>query len=114
MESDDYIKLMKLFGDDGPKFTPYSPKFTPYSPVSMIKTGESVDTINHPSHYTAGGVECWDAMRAARGDEAHVEYCIQTAIKYLYRCGKKGEMLTDARKAEAFLNRAIKILNQEI
>lgn len=22
------------------------------------------DAINHPAHYTQGGVECWDAMKA--------------------------------------------------
>ncbi len=86
-----------------------------YSPYYGLDLPESSnDTINHPSHYASGKIECWDAMRSARGDFAHVEYCIQTAIKYLYRCGKKDNKLEDMRKAEAFLNRAIKIEAKEI
>jgi len=85
---------------------------SPYYGLDLTKPYN--DPINHPSHYASGKIECWDAMRAARGDASHIEYCIQTAIKYLYRCGKKGNRLEDMKKAEAFLNRAIKIEAKEI
>ena len=42
----------------------------------------SHDPVNHPSHYTAGGIECIDAIRASLDDEGFVIYCQKTTIKY--------------------------------
>ena len=44
----------------------------------------------HPSRYAGdGSVECIDAIRSALGD-GFVDYCIGSAIKYLWRCRRKG------------------------
>ena len=32
------------------------------------------DNVNHPSHYTFGGVECIDAIEAELGREGFVAY----------------------------------------
>lgn len=46
------------------------------------------DNVNHPKHYTQGGVECIDALAAAtinlKGLDA---VCTANAIKYLWRWG---------------------------
>ena len=60
---------------------------------------EHVDSVNHPPHYTAGDIECIDAIRAALGREGFVAYCRGSAIKYLWRCEHKGGT-EDMHKAE--------------
>ena len=48
------------------------------------------DSVNHPSHYTQGGIECIDAIRAALTDEEFRGFCKGNALKYLYRERHKG------------------------
>ena len=58
------------------------------------------DPVEAPSHYTRGGVECIDAIRAAIGEERFRGYMRGTAIKYLWRCEHKHDTPTeDLRKA---------------
>lgn len=64
------------------------------------------DPVNHPAHYTAGGIECIDAIREALGDEAFVAYCRGNAIKYLWRTGRKQNAAEDLAKAAWYCNRA--------
>lgn len=46
------------------------------------------DQIN-PSHYKSVAIECIDAMRAAMGDDAVLDFCRGNALKYLWRMGKR-------------------------
>lgn len=57
------------------------------------------DSVNHPDHYTFGGIECIDAIHAALGDDGFIAYCEGNAIKYLWRHRLKGgrESLEKAR-----------------
>jgi hypothetical protein len=66
------------------------------------------DPVNHPSHYTAGGIECIDALLAAAGPDAHIDHCTQTAIAYLWRWRRK-DGPQDLAKAAWYINRAITI-----
>jgi len=70
-------------------------------PVSF---GPKVDSVNHPTHYTQGGIECIDALEAAtinlRGIEA---VCTANAIKYLWRWQEKGGP-EELRKARWYIN----------
>lgn len=44
------------------------------------------DNVNHPSHYTQGGIECIDALEAATSGLQGIEaVCTANAIKYLWR-----------------------------
>lgn len=62
------------------------------------------DTVNHPAHYTAGGVECIDAIAAAAtGLEGIEAACTANAIKYLWRWKRKNG-LEDLRKARWYIN----------
>ena len=64
------------------------------------------DNVNHPSHYTQGGVECIDAIEAALGTEGFAGYCAGNVIKYVWRYrGKNG--VEDLRKARWYLDRLI-------
>lgn len=67
---------------------------------------ESVeDVVNHPAHYTKGGIECIDAIRAALTPEEFRGYCKGNALKYIWRNGKKapGTEVQDAEKAIWYL-----------
>jgi hypothetical protein len=48
------------------------------------------DTVNHPSHYTDGGIECIDAIQAALTDEEYLGYLKGNIIKYVWRERMKG------------------------
>ena len=65
------------------------------------------DNVNHPSHYTQGGVECIDALQAATVNLQGIEaVCTANAIKYLWRWKQKnGE--EDLKKAQWYINKLI-------
>lgn len=67
----------------------------------------SNDTINHPSHYTAGKVECIDAIESATEELTRIEaVCTGNVIKYLWRWKKKNG-IEDLRKARWYLEKLI-------
>ena len=68
------------------------------------------EEVDHPAHYTQGAVECIDALQSALGDEAFVAYCRASAMKYLWRSGKKGPAETDLRKAAWYVTRALAVI----
>lgn len=64
------------------------------------------DPIN-PPHYQ-GAIECIEVIE---GLGIGKEYCRGCAIKYLYRLGRKGDPLEDAKKAAWYCNRLVKELS---
>ena len=68
------------------------------------------DAVNHPAHYTAGSIECIDAIESALTPEQFAGYCRGNAIKYIWRCDRKGGT-QDIQKAIWYLNRAINNLS---
>ena len=74
-------------------------------------TGEgaepAVDVVNHPAHYTKGGIECIDAIRAALTPEEFRGYCKGNAIKYSWRERHKGGN-EDLKKASWYLTKISK------
>lgn len=69
------------------------------------KKGGSASAVEHPAHYTAGGVECIDAIRAALGG-GFADYCLGNVIKYVWRHRMKGGA-EDLEKARVYLGWAI-------
>lgn len=60
------------------------------------------DNVNHPKHYTQGGIECIDALAAATINLQGLEaVCTANAIKYLWRWKSKNGV------AEAISQRAV-------
>lgn len=56
--------------------------------VSDMESIDLTDTINHPSHYTQGDIECIDVLEQLAAD-GH-DFRILNAIKYLWRYRHKG------------------------
>ena len=81
----------------------------PYTPLpdDPSPAPEANDPVNHPDHYTQGGVEGIDALKAAtmglKGIEA---VCTANAIKYLWRWKQKNGA-EDLRKAVWYIHRLI-------
>ena len=63
------------------------------------------DLVNHPKHYTAGGIETIDFIEAKR-----LGYNLGNVVKYITRAGHKGNHLEDLRKAQWYLTREINSL----
>ena len=43
------------------------------------------DNVDHPNHYTSGGIECIEAIRAALTPEEFRGYCKGNMLKYTWR-----------------------------
>ena len=67
------------------------------------------DPVNHPSHYTQGGIECIDAIDAAIGSHTDPVGAFLTGqvIKYCWRWPLKSKPLEDLKKARFYLDRLI-------
>ena len=71
------------------------------------------DMVNHPSHYTQGGIECIDALKAATVSKTGIEaVCTANAIKYLWRYEEKNGV-EDVKKARWYIDRLIKELEEK-
>lgn len=71
-----------------------------------------IDNVCHPKHYTQGGIECIEALKAATVGKTGIEaICVANAIKYLWRFEKKNG-LEDVKKAQFYINRLIQELNE--
>lgn len=78
----------------------------------MLRTEN--DLVNHPRHYTKGGVECIDALDAATvGKPPDEAICVANVIKYLWRYEEK-EPLRSLQSARWYLDRLIgKVKNRD-
>lgn len=67
------------------------------------------DPVNHPDHYTDGGIEVIDIFEHKFSSEEFSGYCRMAALKYLLRAGKKdpNKIIEDLEKAEWYLTREI-------
>lgn len=67
---------------------------------------EVADPVNHPPHYTQGGIETIDAIEAALTAEEFRGYCKGNALKYVWRERHKGQN-ESIKKAIWYLNRLV-------
>ncbi len=68
------------------------------------------DLVNKPPHYRGNnGVEAIDALEAALGVEGCANFCRGSAMKYLFRGGKKGPVVEDLEKARWYITHEIKL-----
>ena len=58
-----------------------------YVPYDIVEDVE--DIVNHPSHYTNGGMECIDEMMLVFGKRVVADFCLCNAWKYRYRALSK-------------------------
>ena len=68
------------------------------------------DAVNHPSHYTDGGIETIDFIEAKK-----LPYHLGNAVKYISRAGKKDQnkIIEDLQKAIWYIERYIKVLEEK-
>ena len=88
---------------------PPEPKFG----TNPLRDQAGTDSVNHPQHYVQGGIECIDVIRAARGTDGCIQFCVGNAIKYLFRDAHKGRPLEDLQKAQWYINNAIELIKGE-
>lgn len=64
------------------------------------------DPVNHPVHYTSGGIECIDAIEAALSSykNPHHAWLVGQIIKYLWRAPLKENYKEDIFKAKFYLD----------
>ena len=58
-------------------------------PVAEIKEPKPVDMVNHPPHYTNGGIETIDFIKAKLTPDEYRGFLKGTCIKYASRLGNK-------------------------
>ena len=83
-----------------------------------IEAGEFVakmnhDNVKHPSHYTAGKVECIEAIKESMTKEEYRGYLKGQVMKYIWRYQKKGKPLEDLQKAQQYLEWLIEEVKQD-
>ena len=67
-----------------------------------MDVGLTMDMVNHPAHYTAGGIETIDFIEAKQ-----LNYHLGQVIKYVTRAEYKNNFLEDLKKAQWYLTREI-------
>ena len=67
------------------------------------------EKVEHPSHYNQNGIECFDVIKAAIGEEGLMNFCEGNAIKYLFRARHKGSYMEDLRKAKFYIGQIIEM-----
>ena len=79
-------------------------KHDPEVPYILQREEMSGDNVvEHPKHYTShpSGIECIEITK-------HFNFCLGSAIKYIWRADSKGNDIQDLRKAKQFIEFEIK------
>ena len=109
-----YCLLKKFLGEDYCDFDEWSDDKLAIAYDHVYKNmDENVpDMVNHPQHYTQGGIECIDALKAATVGKRGIEaVCVANVIKYLWRYEEKNG-IEDVRKAKWYVERLLKELEE--
>ena len=71
------------------------------------------DNVQHPTHYTSGGVECIEAIEASMDTYGFQDYCKGNIIKYIWRWRNKGGV-EDLKKAQVYLGWLIQSVEESL
>ena len=71
--------------------------------MSQFTAEIKLDNVNQPGHYTAGGIECIQAIKASMSPEEYQGYLKGNALKYLWRFRHKNGV-EDLRKMQVYIN----------
>ncbi|MCP4049883.1 MAG: DUF3310 domain-containing protein [bacterium] len=66
-----------------------------------------IDNVNHPAHYTAGGIETIDILEAKLSKAEFVGFLKGNVIKYITRSGHKNDVREDLAKAKWYLDKLL-------
>lgn len=109
-----YCLIEKFLGEDYCYFDEWSDDKLAivYDHVYKNMDENVPDMVNHPQHYTQGGIECIDALKAATVGKRGIEaVCVANVIKYLWRYEEKNGV-EDIRKAKWYIERLLKELEE--
>jgi hypothetical protein len=76
----------------------------------LLDASDDEDSVNHPTHYNSGGIECIQAIEASMELDAFQGYLKGNILKYIWRMSYKGKALEDCEKAQWYLNKLISTL----
>jgi len=77
--------------------------YEPNQPIPIKQEETKQDNINHPPHYTIGGIEVIDYIRAKLTPEEFIGFCRGNVLKYVSRAPHKGGV-EDLKKAKNYLD----------
>lgn len=80
-----------------------------FSSNGVSMKNENNDKVNNPTHYTAGGIETLDYIKAKVSD--YPSYAVGNILKYVSRYEHKNG-IEDLKKAQFYLNDLIKEMEQ--
>lgn len=72
-----------------------------------------MEQVNHPSHYTYGGIECIEYLKSNLPPEAFIGYLEGNIKKYLHRWRYKDKPEEDLAKAQWYLNYLIQFRKEQ-
>lgn len=106
-------------GCDEPTTTKYEIKCSTHEGTIMqngfrksMTTEPRTDDVNHPAHYTSGGIECIDAIEAALTPEEFRGFCKGNIMKYTWREKHKAGVQS-LEKVRWYTDRLINFLKRE-
>lgn len=108
--SENYSKLGVSKKDFDDKYTKFIAWYLGKEKIEIKNTEETQekDIINHPEHYTKGGIEVREFI-----DSWKLDFNSGNVIKYVVRAPYKGTELQDLKKAQNYLNHLIELKEKE-
>ena len=82
------------------------------STLGIITEKPHDDVVNHPPHYTTGGIETLDVIRAKMSSDRFQGYLMGNVLKYILRCEYKEKRIEDIKKAQFYLNALVKEIDK--
>ena len=84
--------------------------YTEYPEVQLERCTGVTSAVNHPAHYSEGGIEAIDVIEAF-----DLDFCLGNVVKYILRAGRKdpNKEIEDLNKACWYLNRRIQELEKD-
>lgn len=70
------------------------------------------DNVNHPSHYTQGGIETIDYLQAKLTKDEFIGYLKGNILKYMSRANMKNGA-EDYKKAQWYVNKLTEVTKDE-
>ncbi len=70
------------------------------------------NAVLHPTHYTNGGIECIEAIKASMAADGFADYCKGNVLKYIWRWREKGGV-EDLKKAQVYLGWLIEAVGDD-
>lgn len=79
-------------------------------PYPLCDQEEDSEDINKPEHYTKGGIEVLDFIKAKLSTEEYRGFLIANILKYVSRAPLKGG-IKDYKKAQFYLNKLVEMVD---